>query len=92
LLSIVAVAVGVSGCGADCSCEDEDSTLSDAGVDCEAEPSECADLGDEAAQHFGCCFEGTVYWCAGGTLDSIACEAYGYLCGYSETSDFMDCT
>jgi hypothetical protein len=88
----VAVAIGAAACDQECDCPDCPSGGgADAGVECESQPSSCEDLGDEQAQHFGCCFEGSVYWCESGTLESIDCAAGGYLCGYSETGDFMDC-
>jgi hypothetical protein len=61
-------------------------------VDCEAEPLLCEDIGSgEQEQYFGCCFEGSVYFCQSGVLDSIDCEAQGYVCGYSESFEVMDC-
>jgi len=61
-------------------------------VDCEEQPEECADIGEtEEAQYFGCCFEGSVYFCQSGILESIDCEQQGYVCGYSESFEVMDC-
>jgi hypothetical protein len=61
-------------------------------VDCEAEPLTCLDIGEtEEQQYFGCCFEGTVYFCSSGILGSIDCEGQGYACGYSDAFEVMDC-
>jgi hypothetical protein len=61
-------------------------------VDCEAEPLACEDIGEtEEAQYFGCCFEGSVYFCQTGVLGSIDCDQQGYSCGYSESFEVMDC-
>ena len=61
-------------------------------VDCDAEPLACEDIGaTEDDQYFGCCFEGAVYFCQSGILDSIDCEDQGYVCGYSDNFEVMDC-
>ena len=91
-LVIIALAVGAGACSDECNCPDCPSGGgADGGVTCEDQPASCEDLGDQNAQHFGCCYEGVVYWCEGETLESIDCLAGGYVCGYSESSDFMDC-
>ena len=77
-------------------------TDSDTGVDtehyvaCEGQPEECEDIGpDEEAQFYGCCFEGTVYWCQdyGDTWLMIwkDCEAQGLDCGYLAEQGFLWC-
>jgi hypothetical protein len=76
----------------DTATDSDSSTQADEHVDCEAEPETCEDIGaTEEAQGFGCCFEGAVYFCQAGFLDSIDCEAQGYACGYAPGWDMMDC-
>jgi len=92
LLLCACCILGLASCHDDCDCPDcGGGSAADGGVFCEAEPAECGDLGNEAAQHFGCCFDGTVYWCDADALESIDCQAIGHPCGYSETGDYMDC-
>jgi len=61
-------------------------------VDCAEQPQTCEDVGaTEQEQYFGCCFEGSVYFCQSSVLDAIDCEEQGYVCGYSESFEVMDC-
>ena len=92
LAAVALFALGVCACDQECDCPDcASGTGADGGVTCESAPGACADLGDDAAQQFGCCFEGSVFWCDADVLESIDCQAGGFLCGYSESGDFMDC-
>ena len=90
LATALAVLCGAA-CDQECDCPDCGGGGGDGGVTCDSQPAACADLGDDAAQHFGCCFEGTVYWCDGDALESVDCEYGGHECGYSAADDYMDC-
>lgn len=88
--------------GADSDSGSAADTESDTGVDtehyvaCDGKPSACEDIGpDEDAQFYGCCFEGTVYWCQylGSSWLMVwkDCEALGLDCDYLSEQGFLWC-
>jgi len=88
--------------GADADADSDADTETDTGIDtegyvaCDAEPSDCEEIGDdEDSQYYGCCFDDAVYWCQeyGGDWLMVwkDCGELGLDCAYLDDQGFLWC-
>jgi hypothetical protein len=77
-------------------CVGEDDTSPGETVNCDSEPSTCADIGDTVdAQNLGCCFDNVAYscWDLGDGMEFFAtdCDDESATCGYEPLKESMGC-
>jgi hypothetical protein len=66
-------------------------------VACDGEPASCEDIGaTEDEQLYGCCLDGTVYWCQQYGEQWLLvwkdCAALGLACGYVDEVGYLWCS